>query len=79
MLGCVCTFGDGKCRRPLRPKNVQTDAAIAVDIWVVDSCGERNLRGTKEKQNKMHTHQFNIKKKKQIYSHDTIHNLSPIV
>lgn len=39
-----CTFGDGKCRWPLWPQNIKTDAAIAVDIWVIDSCGKCNLR-----------------------------------
>jgi len=34
---------DSQCRRPLRPQNVQTDRAIRVDVWVVDSSGEGHL------------------------------------
>lgn len=36
-------FGDGEGGGPLRPQYVETDASVAVDIRVVDSCGERNL------------------------------------
>lgn len=38
------TFGDGESRRPLWSQNVKTNAAVAVDIWVVDSCGKCNLK-----------------------------------
>jgi len=36
-------LADGQCRRPLRPQDVQTDGAIRVDVWVVDSCREGHL------------------------------------
>lgn len=42
-----CTFGDGESRRPLWSQNVKTNAAVAVDIWVVDSCGKSNLKTDK--------------------------------
>lgn len=38
------TFWDGESRRPLWSQYVKANAAVAVDIWVVDSCGECNLR-----------------------------------
>lgn len=38
------TFGDGESWRPLWSQNVKTNAAVAVDIWVVDSCGKCNLK-----------------------------------
>lgn len=41
------TFGDGESWRPLWSQNVKTNAAVAVDIWVVDSCGKRNLKTEK--------------------------------
>lgn len=43
------TFGDGESWRPLWSQNVKTDAAVAVDIWVVDSCGKRNLKAEKRR------------------------------
>lgn len=39
------TLRDGKCRRPLIPQNVKTDAAIGVDIGVVDAGSKVDLRG----------------------------------
>lgn len=40
----LLTFGDGESWRPLWSQDVKTDAAVAVDIWVVDSCGKCNLK-----------------------------------
>ena len=37
------TFGYGKGRGPLGAEDVQTDAPVAVDIWVIDFGRERNL------------------------------------
>lgn len=37
-------FGDGESRRPLRPQDVQADAAVAVDVRMVDASGEGDLR-----------------------------------
>ena len=37
-------LADGQSRRPLRPQDVQTDGAVGVDVWVVDSSGEGHLR-----------------------------------
>ena len=37
-------LGDGECWRPLILQDIQTDRTIRVDVWVVDSCGEINLR-----------------------------------
>lgn len=37
------TFRDGERRRPLGPQDVQADAAVAVDVWVIDSGGEGHL------------------------------------
>lgn len=45
------TFGDGESWRPLWSQNVKTNAAVAVDIWVVDSCGKCNLKTDEEKRN----------------------------
>lgn len=42
------TFGDGESWRPLWSQNVKTNAAVAVDIWVVDSCGKCNLKTEKK-------------------------------
>lgn len=39
----LLTFTDSKCRAPLISQNVQTDAAVAVDIGVVDAGGEVDL------------------------------------
>ena len=39
------TFADGQSRAPLIPQDVQTDAAVGVDVGVVDPCGEVDLRG----------------------------------
>lgn len=50
-LGTQPTFGDGESRRPLWSQDVKTNAAVAVDIWVVDSCGKCNLKTDKEKRN----------------------------
>lgn len=38
-------FGDGESGTPLVPQNVQADAAVGVDIGVVDLGGEVDLRG----------------------------------
>ena len=38
------TFGNRKCWAPLIPKNVQANAAVRIDIGVVDLCRERHLR-----------------------------------
>jgi len=38
-------FGDGESRAPLVSQNVQADAAIRVDVWVVNAGGEVDLRG----------------------------------
>lgn len=46
---CTHTFRDGECRGPLWSENIQTDAAVTVDIWVVNSCCECNLRRVKQK------------------------------
>lgn len=40
------TFRDGECRRPLRSQDIQTDATIAVNVWVIYTCGESNLYNT---------------------------------
>lgn len=45
------TFGDGESWRPLWSQNVKTNAAVAVDIWVVDSCGKCDLKTDREKRN----------------------------
>ena len=37
------TFGDGQRWAPLIPQNIQADAAIRVDVWVVDACREVDL------------------------------------
>jgi len=36
-------FRDGEGRRPLIPQNVKTDAAIGIDIGVVDTSGKVDL------------------------------------
>jgi hypothetical protein len=36
-------FRDGQCWGPLLPENVQTNAAVAVDVWVVNSSREIHL------------------------------------
>ena len=36
-------FGDGERRRPLRPEDVQADAAVGIDVRVVDPRGEGHL------------------------------------
>lgn len=41
------TFGDGESGTPLVPQDVQADAAVGVDIGVVDLGGEVDLRGLK--------------------------------
>lgn len=40
-------FGDGQGWTPVVLQDVQTDHALAVDVTVIDSCSERNLRGFK--------------------------------
>lgn len=37
------TLGDGKRRTPLTPEDIQADAAIRVDVWMIDSRREGNL------------------------------------
>lgn len=37
------TFRYRQCRRPLISQNVQTNAAIGVDVWVVDLGGEADF------------------------------------
>lgn len=44
MHGISLTFRDRKCRTPLITENVQTDAAIRIDVGVVDTGGEVDLR-----------------------------------
>lgn len=39
------TLRDGQCRTPLIPQDIETDAAVAVDVGVVDLGGEGDLRG----------------------------------
>ncbi len=43
---CSLTFGYREGGWPLGAQNVQTDASITVDIWVVDFCCEGNLSAT---------------------------------
>lgn len=38
------TFGNGERGAPLIPQYVQADAAVAVDVWVVDAGGEVDFR-----------------------------------
>lgn len=47
MVKCVVllTFRDGESRAPLVSQDVQTDAAVGVDVGVVDTGGEVDLRG----------------------------------
>lgn len=37
------TLRDGQCRAPLVPEDIQTDAAVGVDVGVVDAGGEVDL------------------------------------
>ena len=39
----MLTFRDGQSRAPLVSENVQADAAVAVDVGVVDAGGEVDL------------------------------------
>lgn len=39
------TFRDRERRRPLISQNVQADAAVGVDVGMVDAGGEVDLRG----------------------------------
>ena len=32
------TFGDGQGRAPLVSQDIQADAAVGIDVWVVDTC-----------------------------------------
>ena len=41
----MLTFGNGESRAPLVSQNVQTDAAVRVDVGVVDASGEVDLGG----------------------------------
>ena len=41
----VHTFRDCEGGAPLIPQNVEADAAVAVDVWVVDASGEVDLWG----------------------------------
>ena len=43
--GIVRTFRDGKGRAPLVSQNIQANAAVGVDIWVVNASGEVDLGG----------------------------------
>lgn len=36
----MLTFGDRQGRTPLVSENVQADAAIGIDIWVIDASRE---------------------------------------
>ena len=36
LMGCL-TFGDGESRAPLVSQDVQADAAVAVDVRVIDA------------------------------------------
>lgn len=38
------TFRYGECRRPLRAQDVEADAAVTVDVGMVDFRRERDLR-----------------------------------
>lgn len=42
--GWRVTFGDGQSRAPLVSKNIETNATITIDIRVVDSSREVDLR-----------------------------------
>jgi hypothetical protein len=39
----LLTLGNGECGAPLVPQDVQTDAAVGVDVGVVDASGEVDL------------------------------------
>lgn len=39
----MLTFGDGQSRTPLVPQDIQADAAVGVDIRVVNASGEVDL------------------------------------
>lgn len=45
VVALLSTFRYGQGWAPLVPQNVQTDAAVRVDVWVVDAGGEVDLRG----------------------------------
>ena len=38
------TLRNGQCWRPLVPQDIQADASVRVDVWVVDASGEVDLR-----------------------------------
>lgn len=40
----ILTFRNSKCRRPLWSEYIQTDTAVTVNIWVVNSCCKCNLK-----------------------------------
>lgn len=42
--GSLITLRDSQSWRPLRTQNIQTDAAIWIDVRMVDASGERNLK-----------------------------------
>jgi len=44
-MGGVRTLRNGQSRAPLVPQDVETDAAVGVDVGVVDAGGEVDLRG----------------------------------
>jgi hypothetical protein len=41
----MLTFRYCQRRTPLISKNVETDASVCVDIWVIDLCRECHFRG----------------------------------
>lgn len=43
LLELHLTFRDRQCWRPLISQDVEADGSVAVDVWVVDFCGESDL------------------------------------
>ena len=42
-MGVSLTFGDCKCWAPLITKDIQANAAVGVDVRVIDASGEIDL------------------------------------
>jgi len=38
------TFGDCESGRPLIAENIKTDTSVGVDVWMIDSCREVDLK-----------------------------------
>ena len=38
------TFGDCESGRPLIAENIETDTSVGVDVWMIDSCCEVDLK-----------------------------------